>query len=133
MSVQNLRDRDLIANGARRASVEAAPSQLDAIVSEAWSRGKWLLGLLILQSMSSIVLDSYQQLLKEHMVVTLFLTMLIGAGGNAGNQSAIRVRCLDVESVLLSLTRLSAFRWRLHEVAVCCQCPLQRSTVHAGD
>ena len=41
--------------------------------------------------MSSIVLDWYQQLLKDHLVITLFLTMLVGAGGNAGNQSAIKV------------------------------------------
>lgn len=54
-------------------------------------RRRWLLGLLVLQSMSSFVLDSYQDLLREHLVVTLFLTMLVGAGGNAGNQSAIKV------------------------------------------
>ena len=41
--------------------------------------------------MSSFVLDSYQELLRNHLVVTLFLTMLVGAGGNAGNQSAIKV------------------------------------------
>lgn len=28
---------------------------------------------------------------QDHIVVTLFLTMLVGAGGNAGNQSAIKV------------------------------------------
>lgn len=28
---------------------------------------------------------------QDHLVVTLFLTMLVGAGGNAGNQSAIKV------------------------------------------
>ncbi|KAL0055784.1 hypothetical protein WJX82_004301 [Trebouxia sp. C0006] len=61
------------------------------IFSEAWSRGRWLLGLLVLQSTSSFVLEQYQQLLKEHLVVTVFLTMLVGAGGNAGNQSAIKV------------------------------------------
>lgn len=60
-------------------------------VSEAYDRGKWLIGLLVLQSSSSFVLDSYQELIKEHLVVTLFLTMLVGAGGNAGNQSAIKV------------------------------------------
>ena len=38
---------------------------------------RWLLGLLILQSISSVVLDSYQNLLKEHIVVTFFLTMLV--------------------------------------------------------
>jgi len=29
--------------------------------------------------MSSFVLDSYQELLRNHLVVTLFLTMLVGA------------------------------------------------------
>eukprot|EP00887_Chlorella_sp_A99_P001362 scaffold8.g1362.t1 len=67
-----------------------APVERNAL-DEAWSRGRWLLGLLLLQSLSSFVLDSYQQLLKDHLVVTLFLTMLVGAGGNAGNQSAIKV------------------------------------------
>jgi hypothetical protein len=52
---------------------------------------RWLLGLLVLQSTSSVVLDYYQDLLKHHLVITLFLTMLVGAGGNAGNQSAIKV------------------------------------------
>lgn len=60
-------------------------------VREAWTRGRWLLGLLVLQSSSSFVLDRYEGLLKEHIFVTLFLTMLVGAGGNAGNQSAIKV------------------------------------------
>ena len=61
------------------------------VLAEAWARGRWLLGLLALQSTSSFVLDAYQGLLREHLVVTLFLTMLVGAGGNAGNQSAIHV------------------------------------------
>lgn len=60
-------------------------------VEESYERGRWLLGLLVLQSTSSFVLDHYQTLLREHVVVTLFLTMLVGAGGNAGNQSAIKV------------------------------------------
>lgn len=60
-------------------------------LEEALTRGRWLLGLLILQSTSSFVLDKYQDLVREHLVLTLFLTMLVGAGGNAGNQSAIKV------------------------------------------
>ncbi|BDA41032.1 probable magnesium transporter MgtE [Coccomyxa sp. Obi] len=67
------------------------PPKETAVVSEAWSRGRWLLGLLVLQSTSSMVLDLYQDLLRNHLVITLFLTMLVGAGGNAGNQSAIKV------------------------------------------
>ncbi|GFH06732.1 uncharacterized protein HaLaN_01411, partial [Haematococcus lacustris] len=68
---------------------EAAPAF--PALAEAWVRGRWLLGLLALQSTSSFVLNAYQDLLRDHMVVTLFLTMLVGAGGNAGNQSAIKV------------------------------------------
>jgi Mg/Co/Ni transporter MgtE len=71
--------------------MEASTSSRDDVLAEAWSRGKWLLGLLVLQSMSSVVLDKYQDLLQHHLVITLFLTMLVGAGGNAGNQSAIKV------------------------------------------
>eukprot|EP00877_Chromochloris_zofingiensis_P006404 jgi/Chrzof1/2016/Cz10g29240.t1 len=69
---------------------EQPPASLP-VWDEALSRGRWLLGLLVLQSTSSFVLDAYQDLLKQHIVVTLFLTMLVGAGGNAGNQSAIKV------------------------------------------
>ena len=61
------------------------------VVEEAWTRGRWLLGLLVLQSSSSVVLQQYADLVRENIVITLFLTMLVGAGGNAGNQSAIRV------------------------------------------
>ncbi len=54
-------------------------------------RRRWLLGLLVLQSSSSFILDKYEPLIREHLFITLFLTMLVGAGGNAGNQSAIKV------------------------------------------
>ena len=61
------------------------------MLDEAWARGTWLLGLLVLQSSSSAVLERYSDLVKDHIEITLFLTMLVGAGGNAGNQSAISV------------------------------------------
>lgn len=76
----------------------AAPLEADflkadggSVAAEAFTRGRWLLGLLVVQSTSSLVLDAYGGLLRDHIVVTLFLTMLVGAGGNAGNQSAIHV------------------------------------------
>lgn len=61
------------------------------VLDEAWKRGTWLLGLLVAQSSSSVVLERYADLVKDHIEITLFLTMLVGAGGNAGNQSAISV------------------------------------------
>lgn len=54
-------------------------------------RGGWLIGLLIFQSCSSFILEANTPLLNAHPAIIYFLTMLVGAGGNAGNQAAVRV------------------------------------------
>ena len=54
-------------------------------------RASWLVGLLVLQSMSSFIISYNEALLKRHIVIVQFLTMLVGAGGNAGNQATVRV------------------------------------------
>jgi magnesium transporter len=54
-------------------------------------RSAWLVALLLLQSVSSIVLGHYSSLIERHVVLALFLTMMVGAGGNAGNQSSALV------------------------------------------
>jgi Mg/Co/Ni transporter MgtE (contains CBS domain) len=53
-------------------------------------RAYWLVGLLTLQSMSGFILARNEELLQTHPVIVYFLTMLVGAGGNAGNQAAVR-------------------------------------------
>ena len=55
------------------------------------TRASWLLGLLVCQSASSFVLADNEQLLINHPTVIFFMTMLVGAGGNAGNQAAVRI------------------------------------------
>ena len=55
------------------------------------TRASWLLGLLVCQSFSSFILADNQQLLETHPTVIYFMTMLVGAGGNAGNQAAVRI------------------------------------------
>jgi Mg/Co/Ni transporter MgtE len=52
------------------------PRRRPQIAAEAWSRGRWLVGLMAAQSLSSVILDRYSDLLREHLVITLFLTML---------------------------------------------------------
>uniref|UniRef100_A0A0G4F967 SLC41A/MgtE integral membrane domain-containing protein n=1 Tax=Chromera velia CCMP2878 TaxID=1169474 RepID=A0A0G4F967_9ALVE len=65
-----------------------------------WHRASWLVGLLFFQSASSAVLQAFDPLLHRHPVVVYFLTMLVGAGGNAGGQSAVLViRGLAVNEV----------------------------------
>jgi Mg/Co/Ni transporter MgtE len=54
-------------------------------------RAVWLIGLLAFQSVSGFILAHNEALLEKHPVIVFFLTMLVGAGGNAGNQASVRV------------------------------------------
>jgi Mg/Co/Ni transporter MgtE len=89
------------------------------VLDEAWKRGTWLLGLLVLQSSSSVVLEKYADLVKDHIEITLFLTMLVGAGGNAGNQSAISViRGLATGTIQPTFSCALETMWRQTRVGV---------------
>ena len=56
-------------------------------------RAYWLVGLLIMQSLSGIILAKNEMLLTNHPVIIYYLTMMVGAGGNAGNQASVRGTC----------------------------------------
>lgn len=47
---------------------------------------KHQVSLLCLQSFSSLILQSFQNVIERNIVIALFLTMLTGTAGNAGNQ-----------------------------------------------
>jgi len=59
-------------------------------------RAYWLVGLLILQSLSGIILMRNEALLTNHPVIIYYLTMMVGAGGNAGNQASVRGTSFDL-------------------------------------
>lgn len=59
------------------------------LIHVVWQRLSVLVSLLLLQSLSQFVLEAYEGLITTNVVVPLFLTMLVGAGGNAGNQAAV--------------------------------------------
>lgn len=56
-----------------------------------WNRGAWLVGLMALQSLSSAILTRFSAVIERNIVLALFLTMLAGSAGNAGNQSSAMV------------------------------------------
>eukprot|EP00967_Tisochrysis_lutea_P048138 scaffold58785_cov19-Tisochrysis_lutea.AAC.3 len=70
--------------------------------------------------MAAGALDS-AELLRDHIVVTLFLTMLVGAGGNAGNQSAIKVIRGLVSAVQKGMQSVRK-EVPLHRALCCCYC-----------
>jgi len=43
-----------------------------------------------MQSLSGIILSRNELLLANHPVIIYYLTMMVGAGGNAGNQASVR-------------------------------------------
>lgn len=53
-----------------------------------WHRSVWLVSLMLFQSVSSMIMGTYDAMIRSHAIISFFLTMLIGTGGNAGNQSA---------------------------------------------
>lgn len=62
-------------------------SLVQLVSARAW----WLISLLMLQSLSSVILTRFSALIERHIVIALFLTMLTGTAGNAGNQSSAMV------------------------------------------
>lgn len=56
-----------------------------------WQRSPWLISLLLLQSISGLIMNKYNTVLDDNLVLAFFLTMLIGTGGNAGNQTGALV------------------------------------------
>ncbi|CAM9657854.1 unnamed protein product [Choristocarpus tenellus] len=77
------------------------------------SRVGWLVSLLCLQSLSSVILQRYQRVIEKHIVIALFLTMLTGTAGNAGNQascSAMVIRGLATGEINASNARQVVLR-----------------------
>jgi len=71
------------------------------------NRLPWLVGLLFLQSFSAAIMGSFEQLLEKHIIVTLFVPMLVGSGGNAGNQPGVMVtRALSTGEIKGHVTKL---------------------------
>jgi magnesium transporter len=51
------------------------------------ARFPWLLGLMLVQSASGWVIEAFEGLISNHVVLAAFLTMLVGGGGNSSGQT----------------------------------------------
>lgn len=54
-----------------------------------WPRLGCLVLMLMIQSISSLILNGFENLITNHPSLVYFLTMLVGLGGNAGGQSVV--------------------------------------------
>lgn len=101
---------------ARMAASGAISSYFDASkMSVVRSRASWLLSLLLLQSASAVVLTRFSSLLERNLLLALFLTMITGTSGNAGNQtSAVVIRALATGEI----SNADAFKVLRRELAI---------------
>ncbi len=76
-------------------------SYLSAGVRKLWTkRFPWLLILLLANFITAALILHYESLLAQLVVLTAFMPMLLGTGGNTGTQSAtLVIRALSIEEI----------------------------------
>ena len=89
-------------------------------VFETWrSRLPWLLMLMLSATFSGMIITHFESVLASYVVLTSFITMLSGTGGNSGSQSSVAViRALSLGEVEFSDMLLVI--WKELRVAVLC-------------
>ena len=89
-------------------------------VFETWrSRIPWLLMLMLSATFSGMIITHFEGVLASYVVLTSFITMLSGTGGNSGSQSSVAViRALSLGEVEFSDMLLVI--WTELRVAILC-------------
>ena len=65
-----------------------------------WHRIPWLLLLMISATFTGIIISSFEHKLEGLIILTAYIPMLMGTGGNAGSQSSVTViRALSLEEI----------------------------------
>ena len=89
-------------------------------VFETWkSRIPWLMLLMLSATFTGIIITSFESALNACVILTSFIPMLSGTGGNSGSQSSVAViRALSLDEVEFS--DVLAVLWKEIRVAVLC-------------
>ena len=89
-------------------------------VLETWrSRIPWLMLLMLSATFTGIIITSFESALAACVVLTSFIPMLSGTGGNSGSQSSVAViRALSLDEI--DFSDLVAVVWKEIRVAVLC-------------
>lgn len=88
-----------------------------------WKRIPWLLLLMLSSVFTSGIISSFEEALGVMPVLTAYIPMLMGTGGNAGGQSSVTIiRGLALEEI--SGKDIFRILWKESRVAVVCSCIL---------
>ncbi|NLM74429.1 MAG: magnesium transporter [Clostridiaceae bacterium] len=87
---------------------------------EIWkSRIPWLLALMISATFTGMIITSFEDTLKTYVLLTAYIPMLMGTGGNSGSQSSVTI----IRSLSLSEIEFGdIFRvlWKEFRIAIMC-------------
>ena len=89
-------------------------------VFETWrSRIPWLMLLMLSATFTGIIITQFESALAACVVLTSFIPMLSGTGGNSGSQSSVAViRALSLDEI--DFSDLIAVVWKESRVAILC-------------
>ncbi len=89
-------------------------------VFETWrSRIPWLMLLMLSATFTGIIITKFESALAACVVLTSFIPMLSGTGGNSGSQSSVAIiRALSLDEI--DFSDLIAVVWKESRVAVLC-------------
>ena len=68
------------------AGAAVEPPDIEPLLHVFARRIPWLVSLMLIQSVSSFVLQRYEDLIENNVIIASYLTMLVGGGGNAAVQ-----------------------------------------------
>ena len=99
------------------------PSEKTYIRSSAWelfkNRIPWLLLLMLSATFTGMIITAFEGALAAQVVLTAFIPMLMGTGGNSGSQSSVTIiRALSLDE--LHLSDLPRVVWKEIRTAVLC-------------
>ena len=93
-------------------------------VFETWKkRIPWLLLLMVSATFTGSIISRYEDALKQYVVLTTFIPMLMDTGGNAGGQASVTIiRGLSLEEI--SFKDIFRVIWKEFRVALVCSITL---------
>jgi len=95
------------------------PYMRTGVLETCWKRIPWLMLLMLSAAFTGSIITSFESALAKQVVLTAFIPMLMGTGGNAGGQASVTIiRGLSLDEIRYR----DIFRvlWKEFRVAICC-------------
>lgn len=95
------------------------PYMRTGVLETFWKRIPWLMLLMLSAAFTGSIITSFESALAKQVVLTAFIPMLMGTGGNAGGQASVTIiRGLSLNEIRYR----DIFRvlWKEFRVAICC-------------